>query len=61
MWRPRKQGNHFRVHVELWDNVSSSIREAIREQAERLAAHRQVPIVRHRPRPSAYLTEGFRT
>jgi len=44
MWRPRKLGKHFRVQVELWDTVSSSIREAISEQAERLAAYRQVPL-----------------
>jgi len=44
MWRPRKLGKHFRVQVELWETVSSSIREAISEQAERLAAYRQVPL-----------------
>jgi hypothetical protein len=44
MWRPRKLGKHFRVHIELWDTVSASTRAAISEQAERLAADRQVPL-----------------
>lgn len=37
-------GQALRVQVELWETVSSSIREAISEQAERLAAYRQVPL-----------------
>lgn len=44
MWRPRKSGKHFRVHLELWEPVSASTRRAISEQAERLAAYRQVPL-----------------
>lgn len=44
MWRPRKSGKSFRVHVKLWAKASASVRKAITEQAERLAAYRQVPL-----------------
>jgi hypothetical protein len=44
MWRPRKSGKTFRVQVELWAKASTSVRKAITEQAERLAAYRQVPL-----------------
>jgi hypothetical protein len=44
LWRPRKLGKHFRVHIQLWDTLSASTREAISEQAERLAAYQQVPL-----------------
>ena len=44
LWRPRKSGKRFRVHVELWAKASASVRKAITEQAERLAAYRQVPL-----------------
>jgi hypothetical protein len=43
-WRPRKLGKHFRVHIQLWDTIAASTRGAISEQAERLAAYRQVPL-----------------
>jgi hypothetical protein len=44
MWRPRKSGKTFRVQVELWTKASASVRKAVTEQAERLAAYRQVPL-----------------
>jgi hypothetical protein len=44
MWRPRKSGKSLRIHVELWAKASGSVRKAISEQAERLAAYRQVPL-----------------
>lgn len=40
MWRPRKSGNKLRVHVELWGKPSRSVRDAVSDSAERLAAHR---------------------
>lgn len=42
LWRPRKSGKNFRVNIELWAKASSSVRKAITEQAERLAAYRHV-------------------
>lgn len=39
-WRPRKSGSTLRVTVELWAPPSASLKAAIDEQAERLAAHR---------------------
>jgi len=44
LWRPRRSGKHFRVHVELWAKASTPVRDAITEQAERLAAYRQLPL-----------------
>jgi len=44
MWRPRKSGKSFRVQVNLWVKASTSVRNAIEEQAERLAAYRQVSL-----------------
>ena len=44
VWRPRKSGQSLEVHVELWAKASASGRKAIREQAERLAAYRQVAL-----------------
>jgi hypothetical protein len=44
LWRPRKSGARFRVHVELWTKRSAALRGAVTEQAERLAAYRQVPL-----------------
>jgi len=44
MWRPRRSGTSFRVHVELWAKAPASVRKAITEQAERLAAYRRVPL-----------------
>jgi hypothetical protein len=43
-WRPRRTGRRFTVQVELWTSDSTSLREAIAEQAERLAAYRQVEL-----------------
>jgi hypothetical protein len=44
VWRPRKSGQKLRVHVELWAKAPASAHKAVREQAERLAAYRQVPL-----------------
>lgn len=44
MWRPRKSGKGLRVNIELWTKASPAFETAIREQAERLADHRQVPL-----------------
>jgi hypothetical protein len=44
VWRPRKSGQNLRVHIELWTKASASVRNAVREQAERLAAYRQVSL-----------------
>jgi hypothetical protein len=44
LWRPRKSGKSLRVHIELWAKSSASVRASITEQAERLAAYRQVPL-----------------
>ena len=44
VWRPRKSGQSLRVHIELWVKASASARKAVREQAERLAAYRQVSL-----------------
>lgn len=41
-WRPRKSGTKLTVQAELWVTASASVRSAITEEAERLAAHRQV-------------------
>lgn len=43
-WRPRKSGNRFTVTVQPWQKLSKATREAIREQAERLAAFRAVSL-----------------
>jgi hypothetical protein len=42
MWRPRKAGTQLAVQVDLWSHDSPSIRQAISEQAERLAAFRGI-------------------
>ena len=44
VWRPRKSGQSLRVNIELWTRASASARKMVREQAERLAAYRQVPL-----------------
>jgi len=41
-WRPRKAGAKLTVLVEPWVGPSATLLEAITEEAERLAAHRQV-------------------
>ena len=43
-WRPRRTGRRFTVQVELWTSDSTSLRQAISDQAERLAAYRQVEL-----------------
>ncbi|MEV0456350.1 winged helix DNA-binding domain-containing protein [Catellatospora methionotrophica] len=44
VWRPRKSGRKFTVAVEPWVPMAAATRTAITEQAERLAAHRQVEL-----------------
>jgi hypothetical protein len=44
LWRPRQSGTSLRIRVELWARPSKAVRLAITEQAERLAAHRQVSL-----------------
>jgi hypothetical protein len=44
LWRPRTSGRHLRVQIELWARGSASVRRAVRAQAERLAAYRQVSL-----------------
>jgi Winged helix DNA-binding domain len=44
MWRPRKSGKSFRVQVDLCARASTAVRKAISEQAERLAAYRQITL-----------------
>ena len=41
-WRPRQSGGKLTVAVEPWVKVSTAVRNAITEQAERLATHRNV-------------------
>ncbi|WP_089010085.1 DNA glycosylase AlkZ-like family protein [Micromonospora viridifaciens] len=45
-WRPRQSGGKLTVQVQLWSAVPGRIRAAIAEQAERLAAHRQLRLVK---------------
>ncbi|WP_029430588.1 winged helix DNA-binding domain-containing protein [Blastococcus sp. URHD0036] len=42
VWRPRKAGSSLTVAVELWIPATASLRSAVEEQAERLAAFRGV-------------------
>lgn len=44
VWRPRKSGKKFTVAVEPWGPMPARVRQAVTEQAERLAAHRQVEL-----------------
>jgi hypothetical protein len=41
-WRPRQSGGKLTVAVEPWTKVTKAVRDAITEQAERLAAYREV-------------------
>ena len=41
-WRPRKAGRTLTVAVEPWTTLSPAVREAVGEQAERLAAFRGI-------------------
>ncbi len=43
-WRPRKSGAKLTVRVEPWARMSAASRNAIAEQAERLARFRQVKL-----------------
>jgi hypothetical protein len=43
-WRPRKSGSSFAVAVQPWRRLSAALRQDITEQAERLAAHRNVAL-----------------
>ncbi len=43
-WRPRKTGKRLRVSVDLWAADTTAARAAITQQAELLAAHRQVAL-----------------
>ena len=43
-WRPRKSGKSLRVNVEPWRRASAAVKAAVGEQAERLAAHREVSL-----------------
>ncbi len=44
IWRPRRAGRRFTVQIELWTPGSAALREAVTDQAERLAAYRQVKL-----------------
>ena len=44
LWRPRKVGNGLSVTVEPWDRLSRPKQGTIVDQAERLAAHRGLPV-----------------
>ncbi|WP_026931374.1 winged helix DNA-binding domain-containing protein [Glycomyces tenuis] len=43
-WRPRKAGKKFTVAVRPWGGMSAALRDAVAEQAERLARHRAVAL-----------------
>ena len=43
-WRPRKAGKRLSLQVDLWDPVTPAARAEIGEQAERLAAYRQLTL-----------------
>ena len=43
-WRPRKSGSSFAVAVQPWRKLSAAMRQDITEQAERLAAYRDVKL-----------------
>jgi len=43
-WRPRKSGNKFTVAVQPWRKLASALRQDITEQAERLAAYRDIAL-----------------
>ncbi|GAA1405249.1 winged helix DNA-binding domain-containing protein [Catellatospora coxensis] len=44
VWRPRKSGKKFTVAVEPWGTMPARVRQAVTEQAERLAAYREVKL-----------------
>jgi hypothetical protein len=43
-WRARKSGTKLRLQVQLWAKAPASLRSAITEQADRLAAYRQAQL-----------------
>jgi hypothetical protein len=43
-WRPRKSGAKLKLTVELWSPAGAATRRAIEQEAERLAAFRQVQL-----------------
>lgn len=43
-WRPRQSGGKLTVAVQQWQRLTAATRNAIAEQAERLAAYRQVSL-----------------
>ncbi len=43
-WRPRKAGSKFTVEVRPWGKLTAATREAITEQAQRLAAYRGIAL-----------------
>jgi uncharacterized protein YcaQ len=55
IWRAKRSRSGVRVQVELWSRVTAAAREAIGEQAERLAGFRGLRLdgfdVTHDPRP----------
>jgi hypothetical protein len=45
-WRPRQSGGKLTVAVEPWVKMTKAVRDAITEQAERLATYRQVQLTK---------------
>lgn len=43
-WRPRQAGARLKLHITLWASGSASLRRAVADQAERLAAYRRVQL-----------------
>jgi Winged helix DNA-binding domain len=44
IWRPRQSGSRLKIQIELWGKAAAPVRAAVAEQAERLAAYRQVQL-----------------
>jgi hypothetical protein len=44
IWRPRQSGRRLRLQVELWTTPTAAVKRAVTEQAERLAAYRNVTL-----------------
>jgi hypothetical protein len=44
VWRPRKSGSSFTVAVSPWRRIPAPLRRDITEQAERLAAYREIAL-----------------
>ncbi len=43
-WRPRRSATKLTVQVELWESSSPALRDAVTEQARRLAGHRGIQL-----------------